>query len=218
MSLFDVENQTTMPPVRDMTVGPVTTSDIEEFTHRYHYTQTGGSALWRYGLWNGVVLLGVVAYNLPVRNACESVFGPDHYDKVWHMGRLALADNAPHNSESRLIGGSLRHITRDHPNTWGILTYAATDRGHIGYVYQATNAHYTGTSPARPYYIDARGRRHSDYLSGHVSPARAASLGWIGHDGDLKHRYLYILGNRTQRRHRHAQLRLPIYPYPKDPS
>lgn len=217
LSLFDVENVENMPKVRDMTVGPVSTRDVQEFARRYHYTQTGGNTSWRYGLWHGVVLLGVVAYNLLTRETCESVFGPERFDKVWHMGRLALAEEAPRNSESRLIAGSLKAIQRDY-DTWAVLTYAATDIGHIGYVYQATNALYTGVGGHVTYYVDERGKRRSDYLHGHVSASRAEAMGWTRHQGDVKHRYLYVLGSRTQRRQRMELLRLPVLPYPKEPS
>jgi hypothetical protein len=216
MSLFDVEDLDVMPKVRDMTVGRATMTDVDEFCRRYHYTATGGNRTWRYALWHGPTVLGIVAYNLPTREACEAVFGPDHYDKVWHMGRLALAETAPRNSESRLIGGSLQLIQRDHPDVWGVLTYAATDQGHIGYVYQATNALYTGATTPEAFYLDQKGRRRSSYLGGHrVTLDRAASLSWEPQKGQPKHRYVYILGDRRQRRNRLSLLRLPTLPYPK---
>lgn len=217
VSLFDVEDVTEMPRVRDMTIGPVSTRDVQEFSRRYHYTGTGGNATWRWGLWHGAVLLGVVAYNLPTRETCESVFGPEHFDKVWHMGRLALADDAPKNSESRLIAGSLRAIRSQHENVWGVLTYAATDAGHLGYVYQATNALYTGTGGHAVIYVDTKGVRRSDYYaSAYVSRKEAESRGWSVVDGGVKHRYVYVLGSRTQRRQRMELLRLPTLPYPKE--
>ena len=201
------------------TVGPVSTRDVDEFCKRYHYTATGGNASWRWGLWHGVMLLGIVGYNLPTRETCESVFGPEHFDKVWHMGRLALSDEAPRNSESRLIAGSLQLIKTQHPDTWGVLTYAATDVGHIGYVYQATNAIYTGVGGDSHYFVDESGRRRSTYLNGKgVSKARATDMGWTRHEGGPKHRYLYVLGSKTQRRERMRLLRLPSLPYPKPES
>ena len=205
--------------VSQCVVGPVSTRDVDEFCKRYHYTATGGNASWRWGLWHGVTLLGIVAYNLPTRETCESVFGPEHFDKVWHMGRLALSDEAPRNSESRLIAGSLQLIKMQHPDTWGVLTYAATDVGHIGYVYQATNAIYTGTGGHSVVYIDEKGRRRSDYYaSSYVSAAAARERGWKVTDGGPKHRYLYVLGSKTQRRERMRLMRLPSPPYPKPES
>lgn len=215
-SLFDVEDETTMPHVRDMIVSAVSTKDVADFARRYHYTGTDGNVSWRWGLWDGPVLHGVVAYNLPTRSVCASVFGEDHLHRVWHMGRLVLSDASPRNSESRLIGGSLRAIQKDHPEVWAVLTYAATDVGHIGYVYQATNALYTGEAGHAIQYVDAAGNRRSDYFGGaFVGAARAASFGWTRHEGGPKHRYVYVLGNRRERRERLALLRYPIVPYPK---
>lgn len=218
VSLFDVENETEMPKVRDMTIGPVSTADVAEFSRRYHYTATGGNSTYRWGLWHGVTLLGVVAYNLPTRQTCESVFGPDHFDKVWHMGRLALAEHAPHNSESRLIAGSLREISKTRPDVWGVLTFAATSAGHIGYVYQATNALYTGVGGDATYYLDPEGRRRGTKQGTRVTKAEAVRRGWTAVKDSPKHRYLYVLGSRTQRRKRMELLRLPVLPYPKAPT
>lgn len=219
MSLFDVENVDTMPKVRDMTVAPVSNADVKEFGSRYHYTGSGGAALWRWGLWHGPVLHGVVAYNLPTRPVCESVFGAEHFDKVWHMGRLILSEHSPRNSESRLIGGSLAAIRHQHPNVWAVVTYAATDAGHIGYVYQATNALYTGHSSVEDYFVDSDGtiknRRNLYEVSDRTIDQRAESLGWRRVKGGAKHRYVYILGNKTQRKQRRELLRFPVLPYPK---
>lgn len=215
-ALWDVEDSQVIPAVRDMIVAPVTSADVREFCHRYHYTGVGNNLNWRWGLWHGPMLLGVVSYNMPTRSVCASVFGPDHLHQVWHMGRLALAELAPRNSESRLIGGSLRAITREYPEVWAVLTYAATDAGHIGYVYQATNALYTGTGGDPVYYTDQAGNRRGTHLDGHgVTADRAAALGWVRHQGGVKHRYVYVLGNRSERRARLEALRLPVLPYPK---
>jgi hypothetical protein len=216
VSLWDVENVETMPQVANMTVAPVNSAEVREFAQRYHYTGIGENAAWRWGLWHGLVLLGVVSYNLPTRSTCASVFGEKHLHRVWHMHRLILGDKVPRNSESRLIGGSLRAIRRGYPDVWAVLTYAATDVGHVGYVYQATNAPYTGTGGHIHQYVDRGGNRRSDYLGGHfVSKDRALSLGWTRRTGDVKHRYVYILGSAKQRKQRLRLLKLPNLPYPK---
>jgi hypothetical protein len=193
----------------------VTCDEVEEFCERFHYSHTKGSALWRWGLSSNGILIGVVAYNLPTRTTCESLFGKAGRFHVWHMGRLAMADDAPRNSESRLIAGSLREIQTGYQDVWGVVTYAASDVGHIGYVYQATNAIYTGKSTVHNYYTDSSGNRRSDYLSGFVSKARAESMGWTWHRGAYKHRYVYILGNKTERKARLKLFALPTLPYPK---
>jgi len=218
VSLWDAEDAETMPAVRDMTVGAVSAADLREFALRYHYTRSGGAIQYgRWGLWHGFTLLGVVSYNTPTQEARDAVFGREHGHRVWHMSRLVLADAAPRNSESRLIGGSLRAITSDHPDVWAVLTYAATDAGHLGYVYQATNAIYTGTGGDPVFYVDKAGKRWGTQLSDCKvrTAAQIAAAGWTRHVGSPKHRYVYILGSRTQRRQRMALLKLPSLPYPK---
>lgn len=214
-SLWDVEDEDSFPPVREMMVGPVSASDVSEFCGRYHYTGLGNNAHWRYGLWSGVVLLGVVAYNLPTRSTCVSVFGEEHLAHVWHMTRLVLPDAVPHNAESRLIGGSLALIRREYPHVWAVVTYAATDVGHLGYVYQATNAIYTGLGGHLRYWTDATGSRRAEHLGGVTVGTREIEAGWTRHVGGLKHRYVYILGSRTQRKARRALLKYDVLPYPK---
>lgn len=174
--------------------------------------------MWRWGLYFDDILAGVVSYNLPTRNTCACVFGVEHAHKVWHMGRLALHEDAPKNSESRLIGLSLRAIEETRPDVWAVLTYSDLSQGHIGTIYQATNALYTGIGgKGETRYIDSDGKLRSDYLSGRrVSAARAESLGWTSPGKSPgKHRYLYILGDRRERRERRKLLRLPVLPYPK---
>ena len=218
VSLWDVDDVETFSPVRDMTVGPVEQIDVREFCRRWHYTNTGGNMTWNYGLYDGDVLVGVVSYNLPTREACGSVFGEQHLERVAHMGRLVCADEAPRNSESRLIAGSLTHLSDD-KGFWGVLTYAAQDEGHIGYVYQATNAIYTGTGGDSSYWVDQDGKRRGT-KQGTAANARrmAKSQGWIKHPSLPKHRYVYILGTPAERRARRKLLKLPSLPYPKSPG
>lgn len=222
MSLFDVEDVEQQPKVRDMVVGPVSSADVREFAKRYHYTGSADSIAWRWGLWNGPVLHGVVAYNMLTANVCRSVFGAEHAQHVWHMSRLILSDKSPHNSESRLIGGSLKAIRQDYPEVWAVLTYAAQHANHVGYVYQATNAIYTGLAAGGEcVYLDERGiqrsRRGLDIAKhgGASLERRAADRGWTRVDVPRKHRYVYILGSKTQRRQRMKLLRYPVLPYPK---
>lgn len=218
VSLWDVEDSSATTPVRQLTVSPVPFAEVTEFCRRYHYTAGGGNAYWAWGLWDGMTLLGVVGYGLPALGVVTSVFGVEHGPtRVLTMARLVCADNAPRNSESRLIAGSLRALAVSQPEVWAVLTYAATDAGHIGTVYQATNAIYTGVGGHSAYYVDPAGRRRaSGQMDGKSITAKwAAARGWVKHEGGPKHRYLYVLGSRTQRRHRLGLLRYPSLPYPK---
>lgn len=220
VSLFDVENVETMPKVRDMIVGPANSKDIREFGRRYHYGREPGSITGAcYGLWSGPVLFGVIAFGVLSPAACRAAFTEGTVTRVRHMSRLMLADNAPHNSESRLIGGALHRLGREHPQIWAVITYADIGQGHIGTVYQATNALYTGTGGTTLYYVDGDGNRRGSRTTrgggGSLTRRDAARLGLHPHLGSVKHRYVYILGSKTQRRQRRKLLRYDVLPYPK---
>lgn len=217
VSLFDVEDSDDMPPVREMTIDRVTTAEVREFCARYHHTGHSGYDQNRWGLWYGAVLLGVVSYNNGSRSAAAAVFGEEHAAHVWHMGRLAVADRAPRNSESRLIGGSLQAIKATRPDVWAVITYADTGAGHVGYVYQATNAIYTGAASAHHVnYRTPDGRHVTDRpVRRSLTRVEATALGWTPVSPSPKHRYVYLLGTKNQRRHRSRILLLPSLPYPK---
>lgn len=221
VSLWDALDVTEYGPVRDMQVHPVPTRDVDEFCKRWHYAHHGGAMAWTYGLYDGPVLVGVVAYNIPTMPACSAYFGADKWEWVAHMGRLVCADDAPRNVESHLIAGSLKLLKEARPVVRAVATYAATGVGHIGYVYQATNALYLGTTASSHYYIDRQGRRRTPKQNqgpnknGNVKKSLALSWGWTVHDDPPKHRYVYLLGNKTERKEARALLKFPVLPYPK---
>lgn len=220
VSLWDVMNVTQFCAVGDMTVTRVEGRDVEEFCRRWHYTMTKGAANWRYGLWDGFTLVGVVAYNIPTNEACGQVFGLRGDPTVLHMGRLVCAEDAPRNSESRLIAGSLKMLHRD-TGARAVLTYAAQDQGHVGYVYQATNALYTGTGGDSRRFLREDGSSVSTNANRTAINITAESLAAEGvtvHKSLPKHRYVYLLGSKTQRKESRRLLRLPVLPYPKADS
>jgi hypothetical protein len=202
-------------PVADMQISRVSPRDVNQFCRRWHYAQHGGSAMWSYGIWDGPTLAGVVSYNMPSREAAAWPFGDEYATTVHHMGRLVCAETAPRNTESRLIAASLKLFKQHVPYSTAVLTYAATGVGHIGYVYQATNALYTGRTPPSAYYVDETGRRRSTKQGVGLPRADAEARGWsVGRDPG-KHRYLYLLGDRGERRRMRQLLRHPVLPYPK---
>ena len=147
--------------------------------------------------------------------ACTAVFGKDLWRWVAHMGRFVCADDAPRNTESRLIAASLRLFRRDYPVVRAVLTYAAVGEGHIGYVYQATNALYLGTTEPKHYYRDQHGNRRAPKQGANLSMAKAIARGWEVHHEPGKHRYIYLLGSKTERRESARLLKYETQPYPK---
>lgn len=213
-SFWDAE-EARPPRVAEMHVEHATQADCNEFTGRYHYSGHASMTLWRYGLWHDVTLWGIAGYNQPTRQTGEMLFGADYGQRVAHLSRLALAEHAPLNAESRLVAGSLRLLTRDKPEFLAVLTYADPLEDHIGWIYQATNALYTGTSIVSPRYVTPEGTIRGTYDGAFISRTEATRRGWSIIEGKAKHRYLYLLGSKTQRQWARRHLKIPVLPYPK---
>lgn len=64
---------------------------------------------------------------------------------VYELNRLWLHDSLPRNSESRFIAWCLKELRKKNPSAV-LVSYADGKQGHVGYVYQATNWIYTGSS------------------------------------------------------------------------
>ena len=212
VSLFDVDDAESFCAVADMTISRVPPSEVDEFCRRWHYSQHKGAALWNYGIWDGPTLLGCVSYNLPTRRTCAAMFGDSKWEWVAHMGRLVCADDAPRNTESRLIAASLKLLREDRPVVRAVLTYAAAGEGHIGYVYQATNALFIGQRDPWHYFVDKTNRRRSTV---NITKKVALSRGWAVHPEPGKYRYIYLLGSKTERKEARRLLIPEIEAYPK---
>lgn len=216
VSMFDVLDVDTFSPVKKMQVSRAPAKDVDEFCHRWHYAGGGGNMTWNYGLWDAHTLVGVVSYNLPTMPACASFFGQERWHWVAHMGRLVCAELAPRNTESRLIAGSLRLLKEDRPILRAVVTYAAIGQGHVGYVYQATNALYCGMTASSHFYLDKEGKRRAPKQGKNLSMKKATERGWEVRWEPPKHRYVYLLGNKTERKEARELLQYPVLPYPKE--
>lgn len=67
-----------------------------------------------------------------------------------------------------------------------IVSYADTEHGHIGYVYQATNFFYTGCTKARTDKIGVNGGHSRHYKQGEAKRQNRSA----------KHRYVTITGTK----------------------
>ena len=131
------------------------------------------------------------------------------------LTRLWLSDELPVNSESRVIGISLRAIGKNTKVKF-LLSYADPSQGHLGTIYQATGWTYTGLSEAMPLFDLGDGKlRHSRSLS-HAYGSH--SLKYFKSCGvrvtvvpqSRKHRYIYFLDKSYQ-----DNLTVPVFSYPK---
>lgn len=148
-----------------------------DFVRRHHYAGTYPAAVHRYGLWEhadaGRSLVGVAVLSVPVQRAVLTRAFPTlvPYVESLELGRFVLLDRVPGNAESWLLGQVWRLAAQD--GVRGIVSFAdpvprrdAAGRlvmpGHVGTIYQATNATYTGRATARTLRLLPDGRVLSD--------------------------------------------------------
>ena len=132
--------------VRDLVIRPCDLSDVKRFIETHHYSGSVNgvktSICYRVDYDND--LIGAVLYGQMSTTAWRR-FGKSE-SEVLELRRLVLVDSAPKNSESRVIGWTLRHIRRNLNNVKTVVSYADPHHGHSGIIYKASNFKYIGVS------------------------------------------------------------------------
>lgn len=160
---------------------------------------------------------GVVVYGQPSPPIQRHAFR-DRDFRLYELARLVVQTDA-RNAASFLVGRSLKML----PPPCAVVSYADSEWGHAGIIYQATNWAYTGpvVSHDHLYLVDGV-RTHPMTLRdrGITDPKR-----WARENGietvrpHPKHRYFTSVGDRRQRREIMAKINYPIITeYPKAPA
>lgn len=131
------------------------------FVVEHHYSHSFPAARLRYGLYDGVALVGVAVLSVPVQKAVLTAVFPGciPYMESLELGRFVLTDAVPANAESWFLSRALAHAKREH-GLRGVVSFSdplprqtldgqVVMPGHWGVVYQASNARYTGRGTPR---------------------------------------------------------------------
>jgi len=185
-------------------VQPIKPVEATPWILEKHYAKRMPTISHAFGLYRGVELCGVVTYGVPASPfLCIGVCGPEHKDIVLELNRLCLMDGIP-NGASFLVARSLKML----PCPTVVVSYADTAMGHVGYIYQAANFLFTGTTKERTDMAAGDGK-HSRHHKGDPEDRVSRSA---------KHRYVYFVGTKTQKQALSAALRYQVEPYPKGES
>lgn len=141
-------------------VAAVDESTARSFVEQHHYSGTYPAARLRYGLYDGVLLAGVAVLSVPVQQSVLTRPFPGlvPYSESLELGRFVLLDAVPSNAESWFLARAFDLAATD--GLRGVVSFSdpvARERadgtlvfpGHIGTIYQATNARYLGRSTPR---------------------------------------------------------------------
>ena len=211
------------PPAECMaySVRKIARNDCAEFVLEIHYAKRWPSISYAFGLFMDDVLVGVVTYGTPPSATLRrGIAGEDYIGDILELNRLCLKHNRK-NEASMLVGRSLKML----PKNKVVVSFADTQQGHVGCVYQATNFLYCGLSAKRTDW-KVRGLEHlhgqtiADQFRGVNNRAEAMRQKY-GDDFYLaprprKHRYVYITGSKSYKRRVLSSLRYSQEPYPKE--
>ena len=206
-------------------VVPIASKETHVWLKEIHYARRIPSISYAFGMYIDDELIGVVTYGTPASSSLKTgVAGAQNKGIVLELNRLCLKTPVK-NASSFLVSRSLAMLPK--PNI--VVSYADMGQGHVGYVYQACNFLYTGLSAKRTDW-KVKGMEHlhgqtiadrSRHIDNSVRGSRAQYMrDTYGDDFYLKersrkHRYIYILGNKQQKKTLLAQLKYKIEPYPK---
>ncbi len=197
-----------------MRVVPITKAQAENFVVNKHYSRRA-SIFWQaFGLVIDGMLEGVVVYGQPSPPIQKHAFR-DRDFRLFELARLVIQTDVP-NSASSLIATSLQILHAP----CAVFSYADSEWGHAGIVYQATNWIYTGSTKSHDhaYLIDGK-RVHPMTLRdrGISDPKRWAKANGIETLPPMaKHRYFFLVGDRRQKKDMLSKLAYPVINiYPK---
>ena len=176
---------------------------------RYEFLGTYCNApLFAHGIYFDGHLGGVVVFGAPSPpSLSHSVVGEAFASNVVQLARGACVHWAHPHSASKLIASGLR--SAESKGYRVVIAFGDPDAGEIGTVYQATNWLYCGLGAKRPDYFDATGKRVTGpFKKGEVNRYTRAPR-------TRKHRYVFVLGNRKERRAIRSDLLWKPQPYPK---
>ena len=144
--------------------------DAKSFIVTHHYSRTFPAQRLSIGLiWHGEIV-GVCTFSVGAqRRAVKRWTAQEDPNSAVELGRLVLLDEVPANAESFFIARCFRILKDRKPGIDSVYSYAdPTERtdmhgvtvkpGHLGIIYQATNALYKGRSSAENLLLDPKGR------------------------------------------------------------
>jgi len=167
------------------------------------------------GLFDCWECVGVIIFGKPASyTLCEGLFGKEESKNVGEFSRLWVRDDQPRNTESWFIARALKFCPYD-----ALVSFADSEQGHTGYIYQATNWLYTGVSPKQRYYrVKSVGSDNPVQYRRRARMPKEKIIKLYGTDAveeyfsSAKYRYVLILNRKKELL---KKLKYKVLPYPK---
>jgi hypothetical protein len=192
-----------------------------EWLLKKHYLKRKTSFSYSFGLFDNSVLVGILTFgNAIPLTMKKSLFGKDYMNFVFELNRLCTNDDLDKNANSFFVSQSFKLL----PKPLIIVSYADKSFGHTGYIYQACNFIYTGESHTQmDWKLKGFEHLHSRTLMDEFAfqPDRIKKLKEKYGDDlyqvkrEPKHRYVYIIADKNQKKKIMTNKLFQIQPYPK---
>ncbi len=181
----------------------------------WHYSQCLPNAdIVKVGAWESGKFIGVVLFSRGATPELCKPYGMKQTE-VCELTRVALSKHE--STTSRIVSIALKLLRKRCPKMKLVISFADSDRGHHGGIYQAGNWIFSGDSFGR--YIITNGKKEHPRTLGNRYGKGGQSIPWLRNHVDphakqiragAKHRYLMPLDADTRKRI------LPLAkPYPK---
>lgn len=202
-------------------VDRISHDDTKEWILKKHYAHRMPSISYAFGLFDeNKIIQGVCTFGTPSSSPLrDGVCGENFSEFILELNRLVV-ECEEKNITSFLVSQCLNKI--DSPKI--IVSYADTSQNHHGYIYQATNFLYTGLSAKRTdWKIEGMENLHGQTIAD-MSRGMENRADYMRNkfgdkfylqDRPRKHRYIYFIGNKKQKKEFLKALKYKIEPYPK---
>lgn len=176
---------------------------------RWHYSKcVPVGKLVKVGVWEDGSYIGVVIYG---RGANKSLGAPYGLDQTECCELVRVALNSHKTPVSKILSLSLKLLKSINKKLRLIVSFADTEQGHHGGVYQASNWVYVGTTNSADEYIYKGKRWHGRaFRKSHGSHKNYIDKGLVVVRGSQKHRYVLPLDKKMA-----DSVKLISKPYPK---
>jgi hypothetical protein len=175
-------------------------------------------------------LIGCIVYGNPIgRSAIKAISEDLDIFECVELTRLFIYDGYGKNIESLSIALSFDWLRTYAPHIKVVLSYSDPEQNHLGKIYQATNWYYQGYGAMNimpnwsisltkdPYHWIHSRSVYTRFGSHNIEHLKKC----IGHTfwrkkESYKHRYIYFICNKKEKRKFLKTIKHPFLPYPKD--
>lgn len=135
----DVRPDPSAPP--RLFVGPCPVAHARWAVKYFHYSKKMPTHTWRFGVWENNKFVGVVLFGVGATPHIASPFGLKA-SEVGELVRVALSSHRT--STSKIVMLCVRMLRKTSPGVRLLVSYADSEQGHLGTLYQACGWTYIG--------------------------------------------------------------------------